>query len=246
MNDELVQEEMGSGTQVEQDDFKVAVEQFGARLDAVQKELANAIKSKETQAAELFEVAWLQKTMVFELDDEPILGIDFKVSGLSMHARGTSIALNSSQKRKRDGDSRSQYKEVSGNAVLLLAETFEKSTNVLAKALFAQANPPTFESPNFTFAIAPATTTIAPTAPSPAIAPSSASTAIPLSANNAIGAFSFALNSRMTTFELELNDIKSELGDVKSELRYVKNILGRIFAAVSGEQLPNTGGENSL
>lgn len=59
MNDELVQEEMGSGTQVEQDDFKVAVEQFGARLDAVQKELANAVKSKETQAAELFKVAWL-------------------------------------------------------------------------------------------------------------------------------------------------------------------------------------------
>lgn len=246
LNDELVQEEMGSGTQVEQDDFKAAVKQFGVRLNAVQKELANAVKSKETQAAELFEAAWLQRAMVFELDDEPIPGIDSGASGSGTHACGTSIALNSSRKQKRDRDFGSQREEVSGNVVLLLAETFEKSTNVLAKALLAQANPPTSESPNFPLTTAPAKTTIAPTAPSLAIAPSSVSTAIPLSVNNTVGASGSTLVTRMTTFESELGDVKSELGDVKSELGDVKNMLGKILVAVSGGQLPNAGGENSL
>ena len=35
IRDELVSEEMGSGTQVDQDDFKIAVEQFAQRIKAV-------------------------------------------------------------------------------------------------------------------------------------------------------------------------------------------------------------------
>ena len=70
--DELVEEEMGSGTQVEQDDFKAAVEQFAGRMETVQKDLDEQVKDKKANAAEMFEAARLQSDMVFGLDDEPI------------------------------------------------------------------------------------------------------------------------------------------------------------------------------
>lgn len=59
--DELVEEEMGSGTQVDQDDFKAAVELFKDRLEAVEAEIKQSKKTKEAQAAELFEAARLQR-----------------------------------------------------------------------------------------------------------------------------------------------------------------------------------------
>lgn len=75
--DELVDEEMGSGTQVEQDNFKAAVEQFAIRMNTVQDKLESAIKDKQTWGVELFEAAKLQSAMVFGLDDETIAGIFF-------------------------------------------------------------------------------------------------------------------------------------------------------------------------
>ena len=55
--DDHVQEEMGSGTQVDQDDFKAAVEQFFARLKAVQEKLDTQVKPQRAKAADLFESA---------------------------------------------------------------------------------------------------------------------------------------------------------------------------------------------
>lgn len=149
-------------------------------------------------------------------------------------------------KTEKDGDFGSQHRKVSDSAVLLLAEIFEKSINILAKALFIWINLPIFESPNFILAIVLATTIIVSTASSPIIAPSLASIAIPLSANNVVGTSGFALNIKITTFKLELNDVKLELRNVKSELGDDKNILNKILAAILGRQLPNAEGENSL
>lgn len=53
--DDYVKEVMGSGTQVDQDDFKVAVEQFSARLKAVQEKLDTQVKTQRAKAADLFE-----------------------------------------------------------------------------------------------------------------------------------------------------------------------------------------------
>lgn len=47
--EELVHEEMGSGTQVDQDDFKAAVELFKNRLEAVDAEIKQSRKSKEAR-----------------------------------------------------------------------------------------------------------------------------------------------------------------------------------------------------
>lgn len=127
--DELVEEEMGSGTQVEQDDFKAAVEQFASRMNSVQKNLDSAVKDKQAQAAELFEAAKLQSGMVYGLDDEPIAGVELGAGlGPSNRTISSSIALNASRKRKRDDIG------ISNDAVLL-SEIFEKSTAVLAQAL---------------------------------------------------------------------------------------------------------------
>lgn len=123
--DELVEEEMGSGTQVEQDDFKEAVEKFGERMDAIQKNLDSAVKDKQAQAAELFEAAKLQSEMVYGLDDEPISGVE---AAANLGPSSRTIALNSSRKRKWDDSGIS-------NNVVLMSKTLEKTTTVLAQAL---------------------------------------------------------------------------------------------------------------
>ncbi len=126
----LVEEEMDLGTQVEQDDFKAAVAQFAIRFNIVQTELDLAIKDKQSQATKRFEVAKLQSTMVFGLDDESIAGIE-ATSGL-VTGSGPSIALNpAAQKRKRDETgSGGPSKDA-----ILLSETFERPTTILAQAL---------------------------------------------------------------------------------------------------------------
>lgn len=57
--DELVQKEMGSSTQVDQDDFKAAVEQFAGRVKAVQDELDEQVKTSKAKSSELYETAHL-------------------------------------------------------------------------------------------------------------------------------------------------------------------------------------------
>lgn len=42
---ELIAEEMGFGTQVNQNNFKVAVEQFAGQIKAVEEEIANQVKT---------------------------------------------------------------------------------------------------------------------------------------------------------------------------------------------------------
>ena len=123
--DELVDEEMGSGTQVEQDDYKAAVERFANRMNIVQKEMNLAVKGKQTQAAELFEAAKLQSAMVFGIGDKPIAGIESASGGVSGPS-STFFALNPARKRKR------AYSSRPSNDAMLLSETFE---TVLAQAL---------------------------------------------------------------------------------------------------------------
>lgn len=79
--DELVEEKMGSGIQVDQDDFKAGVEIFKERWEIVENKIKQSKQSRKAQAAELFEAVWVQKTMVFELDNESIAGIDSSEHG---------------------------------------------------------------------------------------------------------------------------------------------------------------------
>ncbi len=128
--DELVSEEIGSGTQVEQDDFKAAVEKFCGRIEIVKNKLSTAVKDKQAQTAEFFEAARIQRAMVFELDDESIPGVD---SGASAPRDG-SIVLNSSVRKRKRAGSESQ-ENASERVASRIAESLEKSTHVLAIAL---------------------------------------------------------------------------------------------------------------
>lgn len=133
--DELVQEEMGSGTQVDQDDFKAAVEQFAGRVKAIQDELDEQVKTSKAKSAELYESARVQSAMVFGLDDEPIPGVDAPSNSATQ--AGPSIALNplarvAANKRKREG---SAAAEESLKEATMLAESFRDSSKELAKAL---------------------------------------------------------------------------------------------------------------
>ena len=184
LTDELVSEEMGSGTQVEQDDFKAAVEKFRERIEIVKNELSLAVKDKQAQAAELFEAVRLQRAMVFELDDEPIPGIDSGASAAGV--RGVSIALNSSARKRKRADSGSQ-ENASERVASRIAESLEKSTNVLASALrSSRSNPPS-------------------SAPTTSSLPSN-NTSNALSISN--------LNTRITNMESELGDVKSMLSRI--------------------------------
>lgn len=123
----LIEEEMCSRTQVEQDNFKVAIEQFAIRFNIVQAELDSAVKNKQSQVAKWFEAAKLQSAMVFGQDNKPIIGIEATPVLLS----GSSIALNHTWKRKWD--------EIGGSGpsqdAILLSKTFERLTTILAKTL---------------------------------------------------------------------------------------------------------------
>lgn len=88
-------EKMGSGTQVDQDDFKTAVKQFAQRIKAVDQELDAQVKSQQAKAAESFESARVQSAMVFGLNDEHITGVDAPSnSSIAAPRFSSSIALN--------------------------------------------------------------------------------------------------------------------------------------------------------
>ena len=185
--DELVSEEIGSGTQLEQDDFKAAVKKFCGRIEIVKNKLSTAVKDKQAQAAEFFEAARIQRAMVFELDDESIPGVD---SGASA-PRGGSIVLNSSVRKQKRAGSESQ-ENASERVASRIAESLEKSTNVLASALRSARSDPPSSSTTSTSA-----------------GPASSS----LSSND--NALSISnLNNRMTNMESELDDVKSILSRI--------------------------------
>ncbi len=113
--DELVEEEMGSGTEVERNDFKTAVETFSARMETVAQDIDDALKTRQQRAAENLEAARLENSLIFQLDDEPIPGIDAPPTG-TQSSRGSSIALgHRPNKRKREAFNH----EPSSDAVLL-------------------------------------------------------------------------------------------------------------------------------
>lgn len=55
----LVEEKIGSATQVEQDDFKTIVKHFVREIETVHKDLDEQIKDKRANAVKMFEVTRL-------------------------------------------------------------------------------------------------------------------------------------------------------------------------------------------
>lgn len=137
----MVSEEIDSVTQINQDDFKAAVDQFAGSIKAVDEELESKVKSSQAKSAELFESVCLQSAMVFKLDEKPIPGIDAPSKFLSVTATRTpsaSIALNplarSTAHKQKFNQSTSNVDQAFHNAILL-AHGFKESTTVFAQTL---------------------------------------------------------------------------------------------------------------
>lgn len=107
---ELVEEEMGSGTEVERNDFKTAVETFAERMKNVASNISDSVKTRQEKIAENLEAARLENSFTFQIDDEPIPGIDAPDNRTSAGTSravtpGSSIALAPrSKKRKRESE----------------------------------------------------------------------------------------------------------------------------------------------
>lgn len=90
--DELIEEQMGSGTEVERHDFKTAVEQFADRMNTVAQEINDAFKYRQLKAAENLAAARLENSLVFQIDDEPIAGVDLPQNSKGFKEATASLA----------------------------------------------------------------------------------------------------------------------------------------------------------
>lgn len=57
--DMLVEEKIGSSTQVKQDKLKVVIEQFARQIETVQKDLDEQVKDKKANTVEIFKATRL-------------------------------------------------------------------------------------------------------------------------------------------------------------------------------------------
>lgn len=100
--DELIEEEMGSGTEVERNDFKASVETFLGRMKVVKEEVNESVKSARQKSAEIYGAARVESALVFDIDDEPIPGVDTPASpSIGSSSRGASIVLSGAESRKK-------------------------------------------------------------------------------------------------------------------------------------------------
>lgn len=65
----------------------------------VKEEIKQSKQSKESQAMEFFKIAYIQKVIVFELDNKLIVGIN--TVDHEPHSQSTFIALNSISRQKK-------------------------------------------------------------------------------------------------------------------------------------------------
>lgn len=86
--DELVKKEIGSGTEVEKNHFKMTVETFVEQMRIIAQEIENFIQSQKAKTAKSLTATRLENSLIFELDNERIISIDTPFSSTT-----SSIAL---------------------------------------------------------------------------------------------------------------------------------------------------------
>lgn len=63
-------------TEVERNDFKIAIKIFAACIETVAQDINDALKTCQQQAVENLEATILENSLIFPLDNEPIPDID--------------------------------------------------------------------------------------------------------------------------------------------------------------------------
>lgn len=143
--DELVDKEMRSGTEVERNDFKIAVKQFANRSQAVADGTNDSTKTPQQHAAENLEVAGVERSLGFDVDVEPTSAANAS-SNLATGSTGSATPLVApgvqANKRRRVGpEARTAGGDASKDAIFL-AGSFRESITVLAEALRAPRQAP--------------------------------------------------------------------------------------------------------
>lgn len=93
---------MGSGTEVKRNEFKASVKTFFGRIKAVKEEVNRSVESARQKAAEIYEATRVESALVFNINDEPIPGVDTPASpAIGSSSQGASITLSRSESRKR-------------------------------------------------------------------------------------------------------------------------------------------------
>lgn len=216
--DELVEEEMGSGTEVERNDFKAAVEQFAHHMETVAQDIEDSVKTRQQKAAENLETARLENALIFEIDDELIPGVD---TPNRSSTPGSSIALNPWQKkRKRNNENTSETQlEASQNAVLI-ANSFRDSTAVLADTFHYKQKAIT--------AASPAATPAAPTATLPATFAATAAASPAAASPAATATESNKLSQRIGNLEQKVDNA---VGNMEGMMERIMQALAGLNAA---------------
>ncbi|MCJ1470666.1 hypothetical protein MMC07_009312 [Pseudocyphellaria aurata] len=143
--DELVEKEMGSGTEVERNDIKAAVEQFAGRWHTVTDEINDTVKTRQNRAAEILEAARLESSQGSNVNNEPTRDMDTPSNSPASSTRSeplsVALALQANKRRRVDPEASTTGGEMSRDA-MLLATSFRESTTVLAEALLATRQAP--------------------------------------------------------------------------------------------------------
>ena len=125
---------MGSSTEVEQDDFKTAVEQFAKQMKEVVREIDDVVKLHQQQAAKNLEAAQIENSLVFQIDNEPISGVDTLAANLNSFSQSSSIALASQASKQKRETKPTNYPSVD---IMLLTTGYKKAITILANAYCA-------------------------------------------------------------------------------------------------------------
>lgn len=148
--DELVEKEMGSGTEMERNDIKAAVEQFAGRWHTVTDEISDTVKTRQTRAAEILEAARLESSQGSNVTNELIRDVDTPsnspTGSTGSEPPSTALALQANKRRRVDPEASTINGEMSTDA-MLLATSFRESTTLLAEALRATRQAPVAELP---------------------------------------------------------------------------------------------------
>lgn len=63
--DKLVEEEIGSGIEIEQNNFKIAIEQFTKQIEGIAWEINNIVKLYQQWVVKNLETTWFENFLVF-------------------------------------------------------------------------------------------------------------------------------------------------------------------------------------
>lgn len=73
---------------MERNNFKTVVEQFANRIKTVSQDIEDSVRSRKQKAVGSLTAARLESSLVFQIDDELILGVDTPSGSTSSIALG--------------------------------------------------------------------------------------------------------------------------------------------------------------